>query len=272
MNVVHVEDLELPEFPHLDFGNDDNNSFTPLTNRRLPSTHHPPPPSASRFRFTTPLRPSSTFDSRSAARSTSHSRHASAPMPPPSSRRRVTEAKALQQMVDCIGMSARKRVLESGRKPKLLVLRNFALDGSEIGRGRRDGEEEDDEEELGAKTPTPKLGFGSFGGSGNGSRASREGSRKLEFEGRAGEDSDEEEDGARTVRQESEHQPISSSHHQHQLRDGHASEDKEEEEEIEMEPTGSVTIAEMEERLQDLMGRLDGIEHTLEDVKMKLGS
>jgi hypothetical protein len=56
------------------------------------------------------------------------------------------------------------------------------------------------------------------------------------------------------------------------LRDGHASEDKEEEEEIEMEPTGSVTIAEMEERLQDLMGRLDGIEHTLEDVKMKLGS
>ncbi|KAJ3507797.1 hypothetical protein NLJ89_g6103 [Agrocybe chaxingu] len=36
-------------------------------------------------------------------------------------RRNVSDRQAMKQLVDCIGMSARKKVLESGRKPKILA-------------------------------------------------------------------------------------------------------------------------------------------------------
>jgi hypothetical protein len=35
-------------------------------------------------------------------------------------RRNVTDREAMKQLADCVGMSARKKVLESGRKPKIL--------------------------------------------------------------------------------------------------------------------------------------------------------
>ena len=35
-------------------------------------------------------------------------------------RRPVSDREAMKQLVDCVGMSARKRVLESGRKPRQL--------------------------------------------------------------------------------------------------------------------------------------------------------
>jgi hypothetical protein len=37
-------------------------------------------------------------------------------------RRPVSDREAMKQLVDCVGMSARKKVLESGRKPRLLTL------------------------------------------------------------------------------------------------------------------------------------------------------
>lgn len=37
-------------------------------------------------------------------------------------RRAVSDREAMKQLVDCVGMSARKKVLESGRKPRILVL------------------------------------------------------------------------------------------------------------------------------------------------------
>ncbi|THH18398.1 hypothetical protein EUX98_g8966, partial [Antrodiella citrinella] len=40
-------------------------------------------------------------------------------------RRAVSDREAMKQLVDCVGMSARKKVLESGRKPKVLGKFNF---------------------------------------------------------------------------------------------------------------------------------------------------
>lgn len=37
-------------------------------------------------------------------------------------RRTVSDREAMKQLVDCVGMSARKKVLESGRKPRILTL------------------------------------------------------------------------------------------------------------------------------------------------------
>lgn len=37
-------------------------------------------------------------------------------------RRMVTDREAMKQLVDCVGMSARKKVIESGRKPRVLTL------------------------------------------------------------------------------------------------------------------------------------------------------
>lgn len=73
-------------------------------------------------------------------------------MPSTASRRSrpVTDVKALQQLVDCVGMSARKRVLDSGREPRLLVLRNWD--------GMMDDEDEPEEEIV-------RSGEGRLGGS-----------------------------------------------------------------------------------------------------------
>lgn len=59
--------------------------------------------------------------------------------------RPVTDVKALQQMVDCIGLSARKRVLDSGKKPRLLVLRKWKNPSghSEDGQQEEEGFRED---------------------------------------------------------------------------------------------------------------------------------
>lgn len=51
--------------------------------------------------------------------------------------RPVSDREAMKQLVDCVGMSARKRVLESGKKPRVLVPQ-FSLDlfGDGAGSGR----------------------------------------------------------------------------------------------------------------------------------------
>lgn len=76
----------------------------------------PTPPSA-RNSFQTPSRPSPAVGSSSGAPSTVRR---SRPM---------SEQRQLQELVDCVGLSARRRVLESGRKPRLLVLRKADVDG-----------------------------------------------------------------------------------------------------------------------------------------------
>ena len=43
-------------------------------------------------------------------------------------RRSVSDREAMKQLVDCVGMSARKKVLESGRKPRILA--SFSRSGS----------------------------------------------------------------------------------------------------------------------------------------------
>ncbi|KAG5352641.1 hypothetical protein C0989_001366 [Termitomyces sp. Mn162] len=88
---------------------------------RILSTHiitpqypaHVTPRPGGHDNFTTPVRPSG--------------------LPPPGTllrtgtvrrtgeRRNVTDREAMKQLVDCIGMSVRKKVLESGRKPRLLT-------------------------------------------------------------------------------------------------------------------------------------------------------
>lgn len=45
----------------------------------------------------------------------------------------VTDREAMKQLVDCIGMSARKRVLESGKKPR--ILQHFASTGGSLSFG-----------------------------------------------------------------------------------------------------------------------------------------
>ncbi|KAG5645395.1 hypothetical protein DXG03_006348 [Asterophora parasitica] len=67
-------------------------------------------------RFTTPIRPSGipahatvTIQRTSTIRRTGE-------------RRAVSDREAMKQLVDCIGMSARKKVLESGRKPRILTI------------------------------------------------------------------------------------------------------------------------------------------------------
>ncbi|RDB16495.1 Serine/threonine-protein kinase MRCK gamma [Hypsizygus marmoreus] len=92
---------------------------------RLPSSYLTPNPgfitprwSASTpmpDRFTTPIRPSTfvphqtqTLQRTSTVRRTS-------------GHRSVSDREAMKQLVDCIGMSARKKVLESGRKPRILT-------------------------------------------------------------------------------------------------------------------------------------------------------
>ena len=49
-------------------------------------------------------------------------------------RRDVSDREAMKQLVDCVGMSARKKVLESGRKPKLLGARGPNGTGGTSGR------------------------------------------------------------------------------------------------------------------------------------------
>ena len=72
----------------------------------FPSLHIPD-------RYTTPLKPYATIPPHATLPRTSTVRR-TAP------RRNFSDREAMKRLVDCVGMSARKKVLESGRKPKIL--------------------------------------------------------------------------------------------------------------------------------------------------------
>lgn len=76
----------------------------------------------SRDSYRTPLRPSPVLSGSTATGGLSTVRR--------SRSRPISEQRQLQEMVDCVGLSARRRVLESGRKPRLLVLKRFDSEAS----------------------------------------------------------------------------------------------------------------------------------------------
>lgn len=81
-------------------------AFTPLRTRSASANVADTPP---RYPFATPVRPSSSTPFQTAPRSGT------------ARRRPVSDREAMKQLVSCVGMSARKKVLESGRKPRILT-------------------------------------------------------------------------------------------------------------------------------------------------------
>ena len=71
------------------------------------------PSGTQRYPFATPTRPSAFTPYGTLPRASTIRRTAP--------RRTVSDREAMKQLVDCIGMSARKKVLESGRKPRTLT-------------------------------------------------------------------------------------------------------------------------------------------------------
>ncbi|KAG6909772.1 hypothetical protein DXG01_015488 [Tephrocybe rancida] len=85
--------------------------LTPNPGYITPRFSAQPTPRDGHDRFTTPVRPSAL--ALPATLRTGTIRRTG-------ERRSVTDREAMKQLVDCVGMSARKKVLESGRKPRLL--------------------------------------------------------------------------------------------------------------------------------------------------------
>ena len=73
-------------------------------------------PSAAPTHFATPIRPHNL--------STFHTLPRTSTIRRTTQRRAVSDREAMKQLVECIGMSARKKVLASGRKPRLLQSRS----------------------------------------------------------------------------------------------------------------------------------------------------
>ncbi|KAI0333924.1 kinase-like protein [Cubamyces sp. BRFM 1775] len=92
--------------------------FVPPTPSGLatPGHVHSTPAQASRYPFATPVRPSALTPFQTLPRASTVRRTAQ--------RRAVSDREAMKQLVDCVGMSARKKVLESGRKPRVLLSLN----------------------------------------------------------------------------------------------------------------------------------------------------
>ncbi|TBU46771.1 kinase-like protein [Dichomitus squalens] len=70
-------------------------------------------PVGPRYPFATPVRPNALTPFQTLPRASTVRRTVQ--------RRAVSDREAMKQLVDCVGMSARKKVLESGRKPRLLL-------------------------------------------------------------------------------------------------------------------------------------------------------
>ncbi|TFY61615.1 hypothetical protein EVJ58_g4401 [Rhodofomes roseus] len=97
--------------------NADINTPRPLHRLGVPTTPFAPasaiqstPITSNRYPFATPIRPSMLTPYGTLPRASTIRRTAP--------RRAVSDREALKQLVDCVGQSARKKVLESGRKPR----------------------------------------------------------------------------------------------------------------------------------------------------------
>lgn len=100
-------------------------TFVPLTpgpgSIKIAAT---PRPASQLHPFATPIRPNIMSPYGTLPRASTIRRTAP--------RRAVSDREAMKQLVDCVGMSARKKVLESGRKPRILNKFNFGS-GSKSG-------------------------------------------------------------------------------------------------------------------------------------------
>ena len=82
--------------------------FGQLSSNNVQST-----PVGPRYPFATPVRPNQLTPFQTLPRASTVRRTVQ--------RRTVSDREAMKQLVDCVGMSARKKVLESGRKPRILM-------------------------------------------------------------------------------------------------------------------------------------------------------
>ncbi|KAJ7054183.1 kinase-like protein [Mycena amicta] len=89
-----------------------NRLSVPKTALRQPFRSSPMTPVPHSYPFLTPMRPGAGAIHQTLPRATSARRTAGG--------RPVSDREAMKQLAECIGMSARKRVLESGRKPRVL--------------------------------------------------------------------------------------------------------------------------------------------------------
>ena len=94
--------------------------FAPPTPFGQPSANHATTvqstPIGQRYPFATPVRPNPLTPFQTLPRASTVRRTVQ--------RRAVSDREAMKQLVDCVGMSARKKVLESGRKPRVLLSMN----------------------------------------------------------------------------------------------------------------------------------------------------
>lgn len=89
---------------------------------RSPSVGPEKAPSTYLTAFATPIRPHNLASYHTLPRTSTIRRTAA--------RRAVSDREAMKQLVDCIGMSARKKVLASGRKPRILDSFNRSASGT----------------------------------------------------------------------------------------------------------------------------------------------
>ncbi|KZT07479.1 kinase-like protein [Laetiporus sulphureus 93-53] len=80
---------------------------------RIPLERGDGTPNVPRYPFATPMRPNRDAPFHTLPRASTVRRTVQ--------RRAVSDREAMKQLVSCVGMSARKRVLESGRKPRILT-------------------------------------------------------------------------------------------------------------------------------------------------------
>ena len=78
-------------------------------------------------------------------------------------RRSVSDREALRQLVDCVGMSARKKVLESGRKPRVIGIWNLSGKSSMRSEGTGKGSYRKELRFDPLATPIPRPDYGALG-------------------------------------------------------------------------------------------------------------
>ena len=148
-----------PTTVKLEHGND-----TPATNLLVPSPAgdggilSTPRPFANNipYSYSTPRRPYALSPYHTLQR-TSTIRRSNAP------RRSVSDREAMKQLVDCVGMSARKKVLESGRKPRVIGIWSLSGKSGMRGEGTGKGSFKKELRFDPLATPIPRPDYGALG-------------------------------------------------------------------------------------------------------------
>jgi hypothetical protein len=108
------------------------------------------------YSYSTPRRPYELSPYHTLQR-TSTTRRSNAP------RRSVSDREAMKQLVDCVGMSARKKVLESGRKPRVIGIWSLSGKSGMRGEGTGKGSYKKELRFDPLATPIPRPNYGALG-------------------------------------------------------------------------------------------------------------